>query len=147
VTDVRGPCRIPGFALHRGPRMGGYGTIVRSIARERRMTVTLEACDALAPGSGIYSIAPAHKERSLLELVGQLLPVTWTMISHPLAEAPDSYALVHAEPNPVTREGVEHHRNAGLHRLLSPRARRLIPRRGIHLMSYHDLAQAIPPSY
>jgi hypothetical protein len=146
VADVWG-VRVEYLDSHctGGPGWEWYDEIVRAIARDRGIPVTLEAGDALAPGDGIYSIAPAYKEKRLLELIKQLSPGTWTMIFHPLAEAPDSHVLVHAEPNPVAREGVGHHRVAELQCLLSPRVKRLIAKKGIRLISYRDLQEVIRP--
>lgn len=91
--------------------------------------------------ASLWDVAPEKKFKTLIDIVGRLLPGRPTLlVMHLGLETPEMSALVDVN-NPRDPFRVAQHRQAELDALTSPAFRRAISDRGIRLVTYREIIE------
>jgi predicted glycoside hydrolase/deacetylase ChbG (UPF0249 family) len=115
-----------------------YRPVVERISKDYNLPVSCFLSENELPDFGIYSCAPESKEDTLAKLLSEMKPGVHLLIGHPGYPSLENDALVHFEPTHVQRLGTGRLRAAETAAYVSPRIKRIVEERCIHLMSYRD---------
>jgi hypothetical protein len=112
------------------------GALVKRLAVEYGLDIDLQA-------QGVRSLrwqepreTPREKVETFARMLDTLEPGTWLFVDHPAYDTPEMRDIHH-----VGYEGVAVDRQGVVEAWTSRRAKEIIERRGIQLMSYRDFAE------
>jgi predicted glycoside hydrolase/deacetylase ChbG (UPF0249 family) len=90
--------------------------------------------------SGIYMLPEKEKTAALVKQLEALTPGLWIIVDHIAIDSPEDNALIHAAPSDMfPGGGVGKHRAAELDAITSFEVKTAILKKGIKLVSYHQL--------
>lgn len=112
--------------------------VVERIKNDYQLPVSCLLGERELEDFGIYSPAPEEKEKVLANLLRTLQPGVNLLIAHPGYPSIENDALVHFAPQDVQTLGVGRNRAAETLAYTSPRIKRIVEERNIHLMSYRE---------
>ena len=108
-------------------------TLVQKLANEYKLPI--ETPGAQHMRWAVDSKATAEqREAALVKALEDLKPGVWILVEHPGLDTPEMQAMGHKGYWEVAA-----HRNAVTKAFTSPKAKETIKRRGIQLVSYHDM--------
>ncbi|MHB9028257.1 MAG: ChbG/HpnK family deacetylase [Candidatus Latescibacterota bacterium] len=108
------------------------------LAKEYNLPVSMGFGEKRIPG--IYMLPEKEKTQALVKQLEALTPGLWIMVNHIVTDTPEGNALIHAAPSDMfPGGGVGKHRAAELDAICSFEVKTAILKKGIKLVSYHQL--------
>jgi chitin disaccharide deacetylase len=112
--------------------------IKQKLAKEYNLPVSMGFGEKRIPG--IYMTPENEKTQTLVKQLDALTPGLYLIVDHIAIDSPEDNALIHAEPSAMfPGGGVGKHRAAELEALCSIEVKTAILKKGIKLVSYHQL--------
>lgn len=115
-----------------------FRPVIERIAKDYQLPVSCLLGERELDDFGIYSPAPEEKEKVLAKLLQSLEPGVNLLIAHPGYPSLENDALIHFAPQDIQTLCVGRNRAAETLAYTSPRIKRIVEERKVHLMSYRE---------